>query len=245
MTDREMSVGFTISVSQTDMYGYVKPSALLELLQEAGAQHADALKLGRGDLLREIGGIWVMVRLYVRLLRPIRYGQRVDIATWGRVPGKATAYRDYDIFADSVPVGEAVSSSAVVSEKTRRLLRPGTIPGIENCAGSRPKSIELARLGRPGDLQPSFIHTVRYSDLDVNGHLNNTRYADLICNAAALHRHKDHYVSSLRINFLKECLPDEPISLESAPCGDHEFFVLGRTGGQDRFESVLRLSAAK
>jgi len=239
LAQTEMTVSFSTTSGQTDMYGIIKTSALLELLQEAGAVHADALRLGREDLIREIGAIWVLARLYFRLEKPLRYGSRIDIWTAGRMPGKAMAYRDYDIYSDGQWAGEAVTASAVVDQSTRRLLRPAMIPGIESCAHHKTKKLELSRLQKPEKLTQAFAHIVRYSDLDYNGHVNNTKYADFICNAADLDKDGPGYVSGMRINYIRECLSGEELSLQTSPYAENGLYVLGGAADGDRFEAVL------
>ena len=85
--------------------------------------------------------------------------------------------------------------------------------------------------------------TLHYSDADVNGHVNNARYADFVCDA--LHLEKlgaGQFVSSLQVGFLHECRPGEALDLWVGQ-GEGTHYVHG-TGlqGDSRFDAALTLS---
>ena len=44
---------------------------------------------------------------------------------------------------------------------------------------------------------------MRYSDTDINGHVNNTRYADFVCDALELENlSQDRFLSQMQIGYL-------------------------------------------
>ena len=52
-----------------------------------------------------------------------------------------------------------------------------------------------------------------YTDLDPNGHVNNTKYADWLCNALGIDCMAAHQLGSLTIHFNSEVRPGQPLSL--------------------------------
>ena len=61
-------------------------------------------------------------------------------------------------------------------------------------------------------------YKVSYTDLDYNGHMNNTYYADILCNYIPELAEGTHRVESLRIHYSKE-----------APLGDVLTVMRNRT----------------
>ena len=52
-----------------------------------------------------------------------------------------------------------------------------------------------------------------YTDLDPNGHVNNTKYADWLCNILGCDCMAGHQLSSLIIHYNSEIRPGQPLSL--------------------------------
>ena len=49
---------------------------------------------------------------------------------------------------------------------------------------------------------------MHYSDTDVNGHVNNTRYADFACDAVELDKlPPEQFLAEMQIGYLAECRP--------------------------------------
>ena len=84
---------------------------------------------------------------------------------------------------------------------------------------------------------------LHYSDTDVNGHVNNVRYVDFICDA--LHMENlgpERYVSSLQVGYLAECRAGETITLLTG-AQDGLRYVRGTDqAGKSRFEGTVTLT---
>ncbi len=120
---------------------------------------------------------------------PLRWEDEITIRTWHRGGKSAIMYRDYDLFVNGQPVGEAVSLGAG-QRGPYRLLRLGALPspswtgtGGGSCARPNPLQAAPARRRR---MEPADRRRMHYSDTDINGHVNNTRYADFACDAVEM-----------------------------------------------------------
>ena len=84
---------------------------------------------------------------------------------------------------------------------------------------------------------------LRYSDTDINGHVNNVHYADFACDSLHLEElGKGKFVRSLQIGYVNECRAGEAIWVDTAARGDE---LLARGEGEDgveRFEFALNLA---
>ncbi len=141
-------------------------------------------------------------------------------------------------------MGEAVSTWVLADLDTRKLLRLSRISEFEGTdGGERKKDILLHRPILPETLELEEERILRYSDCDINGHVNNARYADFVSDALHLEElEKGRFVSSLQLGYLKECRPGETLGIYT---GEEEgrFFVRGMGGeGESRFDAALTLS---
>ena len=220
-----------------------RPSALLGHLQEAATLAAESRGFGREVLMSNYGAFWMLARLWFRLDRPLRWGEELSIHTWHRGGKGASMYRDFDLYADGVHVGEAVSVWVLVQLEDRKMLRLSQIPELENTGGGeRNKDIQLSKLRMPEDMSLAERRLMHYSDTDINGHVNNTRYADFACDAIRADLlPEDTFVASMQLGYSAECHPGEVISLLHA-CQEQTHFVHGvDENGKSRFDVRLIL----
>lgn len=156
------------------------PSAQLRLQQEAGERH-----FGEGNLAFEgiaaYGMVFVVLQNNARILRRPKMGEAITVKTWSRQIKGARFYRCYR-FEDAAgnTLIDSMASFALVDLNTHAMLRPSQFPfAIAEHTELAHTCVDAPRLKKPADGTPCGTHTVTLSQLDFNGHLNNTRYADI------------------------------------------------------------------
>ena len=82
--------------------------------------------------------------------------------------------------------------------------------------------------------------TVRYSQCDLNGHLNNAFYLDLVCDALPLEVMRKGPVTFASINYHREIPMGETAEVFYAPSADG-WYVVGKHNGQTSFECYLEV----
>ena len=135
--------------------------------------------------------------------------EELTIRTWHQGGQAATLYRDYDLYVGREPVGECVSAWVLARQSDRQLLRLSAIRELDNTGGGALcKDKKLSKLRLPDGLREADRRRTRYSDTDINGHVNNTRYAD-----SRLRRPGDGEAGGgdlplpAQIGYLAECRP--------------------------------------
>ncbi len=164
-----------------DMFRRIRLSRLFELFQEASIRHTEALGMGREKTL-DRGILWVLLMQRAEIARMPEYDETIVLKSW---PGKTMHLlfpRYYSVETDrGEPLIHASALWSLMDARTRKVVFPercgvaieGTETGEEIAL---PKN--LPRL--PADaLCAEKEFTVPYSFVDLNGHMNNTRYFDL------------------------------------------------------------------
>ena len=176
---------YTLSCSvrsrDVNMYQHMRPSQLFELLQEAATDHSELLGAGVG-VIRAKNLMWVLARQNVEIARMPSYGEKIVVETW---PGKTVHslyprfYRLLDARGDAI-----VNSSAIwmLADMNGRFLVPAEKSGIAFSFDKRGIEIPLPSPPRSFCTDQSLSFTVPFSFVDMNGHMNNTRYFDLADN---------------------------------------------------------------
>jgi medium-chain acyl-[acyl-carrier-protein] hydrolase len=160
----------------------VRPDALLDLLQDAAAAHAETLGLGaRAMAARGLG--WALARERVLVDRPLRAGEEVEVATWPRGIERGLLLRELLVLdANRTPAARATTAWAAVELATRAaVVDPAAlVEGVARdpavAAGFAARTVPALR-GAPELERPTLP---RAADLDVNGHVNHARVAALL-----------------------------------------------------------------
>lgn len=232
-----------IDTRDVDGQSRCRPSALLGYLQEAATLAAESRGFGREVLLTGYGAFWMLARLWYQLERPLRWGEELTIHTWHRGGKGASMYRDFDLYVDGTHVGQAVSVWVLARLGDRKMLRLSQIPELKGTSGGeRNKGIQLSKLRMPEQMELAECRLMHYSDTDINGHVNNTRYADFACDAIRADRLPENvFVAGMQLGYSAECRPGEVIDLFAVREADGCFVHGIDKTGKSRFDVQLFL----
>lgn len=231
-----------VDSTDVDRYDRLRPSALLRYFQDLGTEHTLLVGMGREHLVSEFHGCWILTRVWFRLERPILSGEKLRVETWHRGISGIQVYRDFQIYAGEEPVGQAVSAWVVADVESRKMLRPKNIPAI--AAAPVPQGAEgpqLKLIKAPEGKQFSYEKTVRYADLDVNGHMNNTKYADVMLDVFTPEELEENYVAEMQLNYSQECRFGETLAVSRYMEGDSCYIDGCDRDGKRRFEAAVQL----
>ncbi|MEA4898226.1 MAG: thioesterase [Christensenellaceae bacterium] len=226
------SVYFDVAVSDCDADGRLKPSALLTLMQELAEVNAAGLGAGRVKLVED-GICWVLYRLrYAFSLLPA-VGDRLRATTWPsglKGPFFERGFRFED--TAGAMIGEAITTWVLFDIDKRRVLRPSALKTPVPINAELSCSLAPPGALRMEGLEPVERRTVRYTELDVNGHMNNARYADW---ALDLLRSggEARPVRGMQINFIAEGRLHDQVTL-SARLTEAGALIEGRRDGEAR-----------
>lgn len=204
-----------------DLSGQWRPSAILETMQELAGIHGTLIGVGRNALLQK-GVVWVLTRVEVVMDRYPKIGDTVSVETFP-MPVRRWFFPRYFIFRDAhgEEIGRAGTLWVLLDIATRKMVKP------DLCAALMPDNSDLlAPLGLPatvtevsGTLKTSQFQPT-YTDLDVNGHVNNTKYMDWCCNTLGIDTMKRHCLAQFDINYNLEILPGQEVRTELRQLGD-------------------------
>ncbi|MBR2582589.1 MAG: hypothetical protein IKD61_04285 [Oscillospiraceae bacterium] len=172
---------YTIRSRDVNMFQRMRSSQLFELLQEAATDHSELLSAGV-DVIRRQNLMWVLARQNVEIVRIPHYGEKVVVETW---PGKTvhSLYPRYYRLLDEQ--GEAIVNSSsiwMLVDMHERSLVSSAQSGIDFSFDKRGLELSLPSPPRAFFTDSSISFTLPFSYVDMNGHMNNTRYFDLADN---------------------------------------------------------------
>ena len=235
---------YRIGAQNVDRHNHCRPAAALSCLQEAATYAAIDLNISRDVMLRKYNVFWMLARIWFRLERPLGWDEALTVRTWHRGGKGVAMYRDFDLYVGDELVGEAVSTWVLADYDTHKMFRLSTVKEFESTSGGPLcKSKLLGKIPMPEELTLSYSRRMGYSDTDINGHVNNCRYADLVCDALPIDVFDGkQFLSEMQLGYLAECLPGDLLHLQAGQ-GEGQHFVQGiDDGAVSRFQASLRFS---
>lgn len=183
------------------------------MLQDAAWQHADKLGYGYNDLGTQ-DLFWVLSRQHVQIIRWPIWSEVVKIITWPSGIEGIFAKRDFEIWVDNELCGICSTDWLMVDIKTKRPIRPHFKPETE--FGPRTHAhINTKKINATDCTFKLNNSSVRYSDIDVNQHVNNAKYAQWILDALPADFLDRHLVTNYEVNFIAEATLGDDVELMS------------------------------
>ncbi|MGZ3690119.1 MAG: acyl-[acyl-carrier-protein] thioesterase [Pseudobdellovibrio sp.] len=187
--------------------------SVLNLIQDVGWMHARVMQVK----LEPHQG-WVFTRQNLQMSRWPKWNETISIKTWLRPPTSgAFLYRDYEIYHNEEKIGECISTFSVIDMQTRKMvaldLTKFNVAYREdyNLQEQPQKIVWQQQAEELAQFQ------VRNSDLDMNNHVNNTKYAQWILDALPLDILKgSSHLEKYEINFLAETKSGDVVSVQMA-----------------------------
>ncbi len=193
-----------------DCYQRLQPASVLDLFQDAAGRHSVEMGIGIEQLMAQ-NKLWIVSTVYYEVLKTPKMYDQVTLRTWPLTPSIAVFPRDYLLENEK---GEALikgTSQWAVIDKEKRKVAPakGIYPEELHCLEHRVLEGKLPRLR---DFEPTGEGVVvppTFSQLDCNGHVNNTKYANYVLDALQLP--KETPIHTFHIHYRKELLLGVPV----------------------------------
>ena len=203
---------YRIEDNEVDCHGNLKPSMILFYAQDIAGRHCLDLQLDY-DTMAAKRLFWAVIRHRVQVSRMPQRGETVTVETWP-MPTTRVAYPRATVAYDEkgAELFRIISLWVLMDLDTRAMILPGK-SGVEVegliCGGE---------LAAPGSLMPKALEnqehrTVRFSDLDRNGHMNNCRYLEWITDLLPSDFHLQHRLVELTVCYVSEAREGQTLEL--------------------------------
>ena len=204
---------FYIDDQAVDCTGRLKQSMLLYYLQEVAGSHFRLLEDPAAPIAQK-NLFWAVSRHRFLIHRLPRLGETVTVETWPMPTSRVAYPRAMAIYDEAgALLAQAVSLWVLMDKESRAMVLPGksgvSVEGI--LRGTEP---ELPKNLIPKALTQTARRQVTYSLLDQNGHMNNTRYLDWVCDLLPSAFHREHTPSEIILCYLSEALEGQQICLQ-------------------------------
>jgi len=172
---------YTLSSHAVDPNDNVWPSIVARLMVETANHQMRDRKPTYDELFAE-GKSYILIRLSIQMTGSLTKYEHADVETWTCPSKAATFIRCFRISVDGEERARGYSEWAVTNLKTDTLMKVSDVD-ISNYEHDEALDMNIPvhfRLPKDLEWEECDPHTVRYSMVDKNMHMNNTYYENMI-----------------------------------------------------------------
>lgn len=201
--------------------------AIFECLENIAARHADSINHGIKDI-PNIGTTWVLLCWQLEVIERPSYGDTLEIHTWTRGANKCFSYRDFEIYVNGKKCARAASKWLLWDIKKSRPARvlEEVISKYGPEYGKKVFDMEdFDKLQELDEYQQSLDFSIRKSDIDINGHMHNLNYLDIVNEILSTEEEQKEF-DFVRIDYKKEIKIDDTIEVLKKMENDEYHFLI-------------------
>ena len=196
----------------TDRFGRMKSSWLLACVQEVAGEHSVLLGAANGEYDGK-NLFWAVTRHRVEITRLPEAGETITLKTWP-CPTTRVAYPRATAAFDEKgsELFRVMSLWVLMDVSSRAMVLPGK-SGVNVEGVTLGSEIPVPASLAPAEGEHGEKRQVRFTDLDVNGHMNNTQYLNWVDDLLPGAYHRDHTAKEFTVCYLNEALEGQTLEL--------------------------------
>ena len=240
--DKTFSKDYTITCYEADANQLMRPTAMLDLMQEAANVNASTLGFGYDEMMNS-NTAWVLSRIHVKFNNTPKWRDEVNLKTWHKGVSKLFYLRDF-ILSDKEgnPMVLATTSWLIIDMNTRRLVRNSDLALSDTAMHAIETPADKVVI--PVDIEPELVrkHPVTWSEIDTNGHVNNVKYAVWAIDAVKAEDIKERPLKELLINYDAEVMPGDVVKISRVRQETEEgiiYYITGKVSDKQNFSVKL------
>lgn len=196
---------YEIFYFQIDQQGDASPITILGFLEDCATSHSEAVGIGIDYLISQ-RTCWVLNRWKLQMNRYPHLGEKITVETYPSNFERFYGRREFNIRdSQGSLLGQASSLWIYLNIDKRRPTRiPSNVASQYGLSEMLEENEPFRDLVEITDVHSEISFHVRRSDIDTNGHVNNTRYAEWMLEGIAEDIMGEYRLYQLEVIYKKE-----------------------------------------
>lgn len=203
-----------IPISRCDFEGVLGIPETFSLMMDLATEHAQSIDLGVGTLGKK-HLFWLAVRTRVHFLKRPKLEEKVVLSTWPEQPQRLRNNRSYLIEKDGERLVEGKTEWAILDTETNRLVKGEDV--YPEGLVYEPDSVfddPFERVRDSFEESEKFAeYTVRSTDIDLGGHMNNSAYLRALFSVFSTAERKAMEIRGVDVRFVAPAFEGETLSI--------------------------------
>lgn len=202
-----------IPPSACDYSGRLGYAGAFAVLMDLATEHAERLGIGLAAMMAK-KRFWVTVKTRIVFYERPAVSEAVRLVTWPERPGQVRCNRSYEIRRGDALLIAGRTEWAVMNTETNTIA-PATdlFPADLDYVGASALNEPFARIpARFDGVEPFASYTVRSTDIDLGGHMNNAAYPRALFGAFTTGELSAMQAHSIDLIFRTPCYEGETLA---------------------------------
>jgi len=221
---------FSVNFFDCDTFAHLRISRLCEFFQETSLSHLRDQGFDYLSMIKKDKFTLLISRVRLRIAHLPLWGEDIFINTWIKnVNPEKVAWGDYDV--------RDVQGNSIIQATASWLLidlRDGKAKSFSEGPYRFEMHPELSALPETIDLlepvgmpRTVLVKDVKYSDIDLNNHVNNCRYSDWVLDAISMEELRERRIRSIQLNYMQQVEYNARVALMRFPNTRHHVVIFG------------------
>lgn len=200
------SYRYNIEAYLSDFRGKATLPMIGGFMLQAATRHAEERQFGYSSMTG-MKRVWVLTRMNIVINEYPVNDTTITLHTWVSDVNKIFTERCFSIEDHTgKEIGFARSLWAAIDMETRRPTNVLELDGLLNFKHDKDCPIEVAgKIAQIKDeVEPTATFTVKYSDIDINKHLNSMKYIEHFVDIFPLNMYQEKEIKQFEINYINE-----------------------------------------
>nr|WP_302597625.1 acyl-ACP thioesterase domain-containing protein [uncultured Cellulosilyticum sp.] len=237
---------YEVEIDDIDFSSHMSLIGMAKYMQNIAAHHATELGFDYYKNGTEPKYYWVLSRVKYVLHKSIKWQDKFSLTTYPGGCDKLFAVRLFDIRDENnQPIGHIIGDYILIDTAKKRPTRITAKEPVFEVLNFKYEGEQLDKLALPENIIARERRKARYSEIDVNGHMNNTQYIKWILDMLPLETHKEKAVETLQINYNTSVMYQDEVEVVIGNAEDEGYLVAGMSidGKTNYFTAYMTLKA--
>ncbi|MBQ8974922.1 MAG: hypothetical protein IJ072_04255 [Oscillospiraceae bacterium] len=175
--------------------------------------HAQALGVGAAPMFRR-GLFWLTAKTKIHFYERPAMMEDVTVSTWAVEPEELRCLREYTVHRGEKLLISGKTQWAVMNTATGKLHPMSDVfPGEVNFASKPEFDAPFARVDYSRLIKELGRYTVRSTDIDLGGHMNNVAYIRAVLGMFSTKQLRQMKISDMDVSFVSSCYEGDELSI--------------------------------
>jgi acyl-ACP thioesterase len=221
---------FSVEFFDCDTFAHLRISRLCEFFQETSLAHLRDQGFDYLSMIKKDKFTLLISRIKLRIAHLPLWGEDIFVSTWIKnINPEKVAWGDYDVRdVQGNSVIQATASWILIDLNDGKAkpfsegpYRFETHPELS----ALPENIEL--LEPAGMPKTVLVKDVKYSDIDLNNHVNNCKYSDWVLDTIDMEELRERRIRSIQLNYMQQVEYNTRVALMRFPNTRHHVVIFG------------------
>lgn len=239
MQCEKYSYDFSVTDNECDVNRSMTIGSILRRVQQAGTDQCTELGI-TDEVYARNHCAFLLAKQTLECYAPIPHGAKITVTTRPGTPERAVFFR-YTTLEDAsgTVLADVDSRWVLVDTETKRIMRrfPDEITKSFVVPAYKKLDVEIEK----SDVQPISQQQATYTRCDSNRHINNTVYADIVCDNIETDKICAKPITRFAINYHREVPLGEIFTVSAGETTRGTLYFTGSTGDINHFEAEVTL----